>query len=140
MSLAKFKKMIEEREALREKKKTKKAHKYSAKKTEHHGFSFASKLEAAVYNILHLQKLAGEIREIQVQDSIKLTDAEIEYRPDFKVVLADGRVHWVESKGVETDVWRIKRRLWKCYGPGELWVYKGSHTKPILYEIIHGRK
>jgi len=121
-------------------KKTKKAHKYGASKTEHHGFSFSSKLEAAVYDILYLQKLAGEIFDIQVQDSIKLTEAEIEYRPDFKVTVANGVTRWVEAKGFKTAVWQIKKRLWKAYGPGELWIYEGSHTKPRLAEIIQGKK
>lgn len=139
MSLSSFKKMIEQREALREKKKDKKAHKYGAKKTEHHGFSFSSKLEAAVYDILYLQKLAGEIKEIQIQDSIKLSDAEIEYRPDYKLTNTDGKIWWCEAKGFKTAVWQIKKRLWKAYGPGELWVYEGSHMKPKLAEVIQGK-
>lgn len=112
-------------------------HKYGAKKVEHHaGYSFGSKLEAAVYNILYLLQKAGEIKEIQVQDSVYLTDAEILYKPDFRVTCPDGFVYWVEAKGFETPEWRIKRRLWMKYGPGELQIWMGSASKPYLKEKI----
>lgn len=132
MSLSSFKKHIEARLERKEKKK----HKYGAKKIEHGGYSFGSKLEAAVFNILHLQKLAGEIETIQVQDSIKLTLADIEYRPDFKVTRPNGEVYWIEAKGFVTPVWAIKKRLWKHYGPGLLQIYVGNHSNPKLDETI----
>lgn len=128
--------MIEDRENLRAKKNAKKKHKFGASKTVHAGFSFASKLEAAVYNILHLQKLAGEIREIQVQHSIYMTKANIQYIADFKCIKSDGSHFYVESKGHECAVWRIKRRLFKYYGDSYLQIWKGSHTNPYLHETV----
>lgn len=116
--------------------KRNKNHKYGANKVTHAGYSFASKLESAVFNLLHLQKLAGEIKEIQVQDSVYLTLARILFKPDFKVTKPDGSVYWVEAKGFESPVYMIKRRLWMFYGEGELHVYKGNYKGPYLDEII----
>lgn len=113
-----------------------KKHKYGAKKTSSPGFSFASKLEASVYDLLYLLYKAGEIRSIQCQDVVYLTLAKVIYKPDFKCTRPNGDCFWVEAKGFETPEWRIKRRLWTHYGPGELHVYMGSHSHPTLKEII----
>lgn len=110
--------------------------KYGAKKTEHAGHSFGSKLEAAVYDLLMLEKLAGVIASIQAQDSVYLTDARILYKPDFKVTPVHGDPYWVEAKGIETPVYAIKLRLWRHYGPGVLHVYKGNWSRPKLTETV----
>jgi len=137
MSLQSFKKHIEDKMNRKEKKK----HKYGAKKVENHGsYSFGSKLEAAVFDLLNLQLNLGLILNIQVQDSIYLTESEILYKPDFKVTGIDGSSYWVEAKGFKTPVWAIKKRLWKNYGPGELHIYEGSHAKPKLAEVIKVKK
>lgn len=111
-------------------------HKYGARKDHRAGHSFGSKLEASVFDVLDLRMKAGEIISIQVQDSVYLTDADILYKPDFKVTLSDGSYVWVEAKGFKTPVWAIKKRLWKVYGPGVLEVWEGSHLKPKLTEVI----
>lgn len=116
-----------------------KKNKYSSTKIEHSGRSFASKLEAAVYDILYLRMKAGEFSEIQQQDTVYLTDAKIAYKPDYKCIKSDGIAFWVEPKGFETPEWRIKRRLWMHYGPGDLEVWMGSYTKPFLKEILKGK-
>jgi hypothetical protein len=67
-------------EILGEKKKSK----YGAEKTGHAGYSFASKLEAAVFDYLKMLEAAGEVRDIQCQNTIYLTRARISYRADFK--------------------------------------------------------
>mgnify|MGYP001611470679 FL=1 len=114
-------------------------HKFHAKRTETDGHSFASKLEAALYAQLKLEERAGLIRDIQVQDHVYLSDAEILYIPDFKyTVTATGKSEWAESKGMETASWRIKRKLWQTYGPGLLKVFKGSASRIILAEEIIG--
>ena len=113
--------------------------KYGAKKTKvsHAGMSFASKLEAAVYD--HL-KIYG-YSEIRQQPKVYLTEARILSIPDFICKDPNGETVWAEAKGFETPVWRIKRKLWKAgYGPGKLLVFKGSHTKPYLHEEINPRK
>lgn len=112
-------------------------HKYGAKKLKHAGFSFASKLEAALYDHLRLLELAGELSEIQVQDHVYLTDARICYIPDFKAF--DKKLSefvWYEAKGLELGTWKLKKKLWKHYGPGRLRIFKGSAKRLIATEEI----
>jgi len=103
--------------------------KYRNNKVELDGRSFASKLEASVYCLI-------KPAVVQCQDHVYLTDARILYIPDFKCTTFDGTFYWVEAKGLETTDYRIKRRLWQHYGPGDLHIYKGSAARPFLHEII----
>jgi hypothetical protein len=116
--------------------KRKKGEKYGNKKVETDGYSFASGLEAALYEQLKLRKLTGEIESIKVQAKVLLTDAKILYKPDFECVRTDGTKFWAESKGFETSDWRIKRRLWMHYGPGPLEIWKGSAKRLTLAETL----
>jgi hypothetical protein len=106
--------------------------KYKNKRSAFAGRSFASGLERDVYAMLLLMQKAGEISEIQCQDHVRLTAAQIVLIPDFKVTLPSGGVEWVEAKGCETDTWMIKKRLWAHYGPGKLTVWK-RRGKDALY-------
>jgi hypothetical protein len=111
--------------------------KYRGKKIEYEGHSFASKLEASVYTILKSRENSGEIEIIQCQDHIYLTKARIGYIPDFKCKnLTTGEFFWTEAKGYPNDTWPLKKKLWKFYGPGKLEIYKGTHLRPYLDEII----
>ena len=110
--------------------------KYSSTRINYDGYSFASKLEAALYQQLKLEVKAGIWKSISCQTRVKLTDAEIVYIPDFRVTDPQGMDTYVEAKGFETPEWRIKRRLWEHYGPGPLLIYKGSHTRLRLAETI----
>lgn len=101
------------------------------------GYSFASKLEAAVYQILKLREKAGELKILQVQDHIYLTEARIGYIPDFKCTdIVSGCDFWVEAKGYPNEKWPIKKKLWKFYGPGMLEIWGGSYVRPVLLETI----
>jgi hypothetical protein len=114
--------------------------KYGAKRESYAGYSFASGLERKLFEELKLREAAGELKDIQVQASVHLTDAKILYKPDFKAY--DMKLNnwvWHEAKGFETDVWKIKLRLWRYYGPGRLEIYKGSRTKIYLHDVIEGR-
>lgn len=116
-------------------------HKYRAKREERAGYSFGSKLEAALYDFLKLRESAGEISEIQVQDHVYLTEARINYIADFKVFdNVENEYVWYEAKGVELPTWRLKRKLWMYYGPGKLRIYKGYWKKPFLHEEINPKK
>lgn len=111
--------------------------KYGNKRVESAGFSFASKGEAACHEMLQMRELAKEIRILQRQCQVYLSDAKILYKPDFKIEeLATGKTVWVEYKGFETPEWRIKRRLWLAYGPGELQIWKGSGRRLTLFETL----
>jgi hypothetical protein len=113
--------------------------KYGAKKVERAGYSFASKLEASLFGLLRLREMAGEISELKTQASVYLTDARILYKPDFSY-LENGVEQFAESKGFETSDWRIKRRLWGCYGPGPLHIWKGSAARLAHHETITPKK
>ncbi len=109
------------------------ANKFGAKKTN----GFASKLEHAVYQVLKLREISGEIKLLKTQARVTLTDAKIVYIPDFQCEhIATGEVFYVEAKGSETPEWKLKKRLWKVYGPGRLEIWKGTHVKPRFVENV----
>jgi len=111
--------------------------KFGAKRMTNDGYSFASKLESALYDHLKLLQGAGEIENIRVQDHVKLTRAGIKYIPDFRVYDKKlGCDVWHEAKGFETPEWRLKRRLWMYYGPGRLTVWVGSASRLAIKEIL----
>jgi hypothetical protein len=111
--------------------------KFGEQKVSYDGYSFASKGEAALYQVLKLYLHAKEIDHIQVQDHVKLSDAGILYIPDFRVKLSANQMHeWHEFKGFKTDVWGIKRRLWKVYGPGPLHIWEGNYRNIRCTETI----
>lgn len=101
------------------------------------GYSFASQLEAAVFNILQLREKCGEISDIQHQDHVYLTEARICYIADFKFLdKKTNEYAWAEAKGFETPEWKIKLKLWRYYGPGRLYIYKGSAKRVTLTDEI----
>ena len=110
--------------------------KYGNKPTTHAGMPFASKGEASCYDFLKLLEKAGELEVVKTQDYVYLTDARIPYIADFRLKLKSGEDAWAEFKGFETDVWRIKRRLWQHYGPGPLFVYKKRGSQVVLFETL----
>lgn len=111
--------------------------KFGNTRSEFAGRSFASKLEASVYGLLLQQQACGLLKEIQCQVEVRLTDADVIYKPDFRFFDLELNEHvFAEAKGFETPEWRIKRRLWTVYGPGRLRIYKGSAARPTLVEEI----
>ena len=101
------------------------------------GYQFPSKLEAAVYEILKLREKQGELSDIRCQVRVKMTRSEIAYIADFQAIeVISGKKVYVEAKGFETAIWRIKRRLWMQYGPGRLTIYKGHYKSPFISEVI----
>lgn len=111
-------------------------HKTKAQRVDHAGFSFASKLEAALYDQLWWRMKAGEIKDIQVQATVYLTKARIKYIPDFKVTMKDDSIEYHEAKGLEADRFGTIKKLWKHYGEAPLYIWKGSHQKLLLAETI----
>lgn len=116
--------------------------KYNASRTHSHdGRSFASKLEKALYEELKKREVLGLIRDIKCQQHVSLTEADIKMIPDFSAIDCEtGAMCYYEAKGVETDVWRIKRRLWKSYGPAPLRIFKGSHKKIYEAEVLEPKR
>lgn len=109
--------------------------KYGATRVSHAGYSFASKLESALFDLLKEREGKGFISEIKCQTSVYLTEARILYKPDFQFISHD-KIVYAEAKGMETNSWRIKRRLWIFYGPGDLEIWKGTYKKLRCDEIL----
>ena len=87
----------------------KKRNKYHAIKTVVDGITFDSKKEADYYCELKLRVLAGEIRYFLMQVPIRLPGG-VKYRVDFLEFHADGTEHYVDVKGHETKVFRMKKK------------------------------
>ncbi len=115
----------------------KKKPKYGNEVDTRSGRSFSSKGEARLFDYLQWLEKAGEIEIIQTQANVHLTDARILYVPDFKLKnLKTEEIFYAEFKGFETTDWRIKRRLWKSYGPGKLDIYNARGSSVALVETI----
>lgn len=111
--------------------------KYRNQKVNQDGYTFASKLEAAIYNHLKLLERAKEYTDIKCQLQVRLGPSGIIYKPDFSAVnTKTGETEYFEAKGFKTNAWLMKRRLWKTYGPGLLHVYEGRHNMYKLKETI----
>jgi hypothetical protein len=101
------------------------------------GHSHRSKLESAVCQMLQLREKAGELKLLQAEDHVYLTEARIGYIPDFKCQdTKTGEIFWVEAKGFANDRWPILKKLWAHYGMGRLEIWQGSHVNPRLVETI----
>ena len=86
--------------------------KYGARKVHVDGVAFDSQLEADYYLELKLRQRAGEITGFCRQARFVITTGEraAEYVCDFVVFYPDGHYEIIDTKGVETDVFRLKRK------------------------------
>lgn len=101
------------------------------------GHSHRSKLESAVCGLIHLRERAGELKLVQAECNVHLSRAKILYIADFKCVdLKTGEDIYIEAKGMVGPRWPTIKKLWKAYGLGRLEVWRGTHTRPYLDEVI----
>lgn len=101
------------------------AHKFGAIKCTVDGIKFDSIAESEYYQHLKILKHVGQITAIELQPKIYMTSAMILYKPDFAIV-ENGQTIYLDVKGMQTAVFKIKMRLWKHYGPGTLRLIKKS--------------
>lgn len=95
--------------------------KYNAKKTVVDGIEFDSLREADRYCELKLLEKANEIRNLELQPRFLLqqkfkdkqgnTHRKIEYVADFLYIDKDGKAIVEDVKGVLTDVYKIKKKM-----------------------------
>lgn len=88
--------------------------KFGAKKSTYNGFNYDSKFEANVAQDLDLRLRVGEIKGIERQVKIPLVAYGkhiTNYFIDFVVTHNDGHLEYVEAKGYETDVWKMKWKM-----------------------------
>ncbi len=99
-----------------------KKNRYGNIKTTIDGILFDSRLESRFYEHLKELKAKGEIKEFELQKRFVLLEAfeknsekfrKIEYVADFVVYHHDGLMEVLDTKGVETDVFKIKRKLFE---------------------------
>lgn len=107
--------------------------KFGAKSTEYDGKIYHSKLEASYAADLDLMLKAKQIKawERQVPLRLDVNGYHIcNYIVDFKVYHHDGTIEYIETKGFETDTFRLKRKLLEALFEEE--IKKGE----IKYTII----
>lgn len=95
--------------------------KYNAKKTVVDGITFDSRAEAARYGELKLLEEQGVIRDLELQPRFRLQDGfetadgsrvrPIDYVADFMYLNNDGLKVVEDVKGMETDVYKLKKKL-----------------------------
>ncbi|MDG0791936.1 DUF1064 domain-containing protein [Cohnella ginsengisoli] len=102
--------------------------KYGARKTMVDGHKFDSAAEARYYSQLKLLKRAGKIRDFILQPRYVLLDGYrhpqtgrkvrgVEYVADFLISYPDGSQEVVDVKGVRTEAYKIKKKLFESkYG------------------------
>lgn len=91
-------------------------HKFNAVATELDGIKFSSKKEAKYYSILKLKQAAGEIVFFLRQVPLHLPGG-VRLVIDFLEFRADGTVHFVDTKGMETESFKAKRRMIQAIYP-----------------------
>lgn len=98
------------------------AHKYNATKTEVDGIKFDSKAEARRYKELKLLESVGDIRGLELQPKYELQEGfthngkrirSINYVADFFYFDKSGRKIVEDCKGVRTDVYLLKKKMFQ---------------------------
>ena len=105
--------------------------KYGNHKCQYKGIKFDSKKECEYFIYLEALEAQGEISELQRQVRFELqpsfkhnekTIRSITYVADFTFKDQDGQLHIVDTKGVKTEVYKIKKKMMQ---------YKGDNIEEI---------
>lgn len=77
---------------------------------------FDSKKEAAEAAKLYALERCGQIRNLEFQVPLVLVEGRdgvrsVTWIADFRYEDLDGTVHWMDAKGMKTQVYKIKKRL-----------------------------
>jgi hypothetical protein len=103
--------------------------KYKSKKVEIDGHVFDSKIEARYYEQLKWLQENNQILFFRLQPRYLLQEAfrkngktfrKIEYIADFEVHHLDGSIEVIDVKGMETEAFKIKRKLFEKKYPHKL--------------------
>ena len=107
--------------------KSKRRHKYGAIATTVDGIRFASKKEAQRYSFLKSLERADRLRNLELQPKFPcvVNGKKIyTYIADFKYTDEDGNEVIEDVKGVETAIFRLKKKLVESLYPVEIKVVK----------------
>jgi len=94
--------------------------KYGAIKVQYDGYKFDSKLEAARYKQLKLMEKAGQLTNLELQPKFpcEVSGKKIcTYISDFRYTLKNGKEVVEDVKGVETAVFKLKKKLVEALYP-----------------------
>lgn len=100
--------------------------KFRAKKTTVDGITFDSKKEADYYCELCMRRCAGEVVDFDLQVPFELqpsfkwqgkTIRAIKYVADFVVQNRDGSEEVIDVKGVRTETYKVKKKLFQYKYP-----------------------
>lgn len=91
-------------------------HKYGAKSVELDGIKFPSRKEGRYYAELKLRVAAGEVLFFLRQTPLHLPGG-VKYVCDFVEFHADGTVHFVETKGFKTALYKAKKSIVEAVYP-----------------------
>lgn len=94
--------------------------KYNAQSQVYNNYRYDSRKEATYAIELDWRIKAGEITKWERQHKISIDVNGIHicnYYIDFKVYYPNEKIEYVEVKGFETDLWRLKWRLSKAMYP-----------------------
>ncbi|MCM3573313.1 DUF1064 domain-containing protein [Mesobacillus subterraneus] len=103
--------------------------KFGNRKTVVDGITFDSRAEAKYYEQLKWLKKAKQIKDFKLQPKFLLQEAfkkngntirKIEYKADFEIHNLDGSVEIIDVKGVETEAFKIKKKLFEKRYPYSL--------------------
>lgn len=83
-------------------------HKYHAVSTKRDGKNFDSKMESRYYEVLKLRQQAGEVIFFLRQVPLEIPGGK--YVADFLVFLSDGTAEFVDVKGMDTPMSKLKRK------------------------------
>ena len=95
-------------------------------KTTIDGILFDSKLESKFYEYAKLLKAEGKIKDFEMQTKYEIFPAfrkkgkawrKIEYVADFVIHHFDGSIEVIDVKGVETDVFKMKHKMFEYKYP-----------------------
>ena len=97
-----------------------KANKYKAQQTTLDGITFASKAEARYYAQLKRREKAGEVGGVECQRPFMILGPKGELITTYKADFAfwdfkEDRFRVIDVKGVETPVFRLKRKMVKAF-------------------------
>ena len=98
-------------------------HKFKAKPIVMDGKRWDSTLEYKYMLHLEMLKKSGEVLFYHDHVNIRLTGG-TKYEVDFQVFYADGTVKYIDVKGVETDIFKIKKREVEAIYPFEIQIVK----------------
>ena len=121
--------------------------KYNARKVTIDGITFDSQSEGRYYQHLLGLMESGVVESFEMQKPYTLLDKfphpktgktirAIKYVPDFEVIYTDGRVEVVDVKGMRTDVFRMKCKLFMFRYQIPLVLVKYNRTTKKFVEVL----